>query len=150
MVTYAAADIQSGISDYKALVSWCDPLQPADPPPPLPKKIPFFWQKKLKWDFLGMCARVFGVLGGKWEPEAQGVPECSLKNEVLLFQLVETAVTYHVTTEAHFCFKIGSFIPFFPLLFVLLSCTVDLNFAFHVIQPWSRPKRAGLLFYRDL
>lgn len=82
-----------------------------------------------------MCARVFGVLGGKWGPEAQGVPKCSLKNGALLFQPVETVATYRVTTELHFSLKIGSFIHFSPLLFVLLSCTVDLNFAFYVIQP---------------
>lgn len=62
-------------------------------------------------------------------------PNVPFQNGVLLFQLVETALTYRVATEARFCLKIGSFIPHPPLLFVSLSCTVDLNFAVCGIRP---------------
>lgn len=97
---------------------------------------PIFLTEENKMRFLG---HVRTCVLGCWEENGvqrlKVFPNVPLKNGIMLFQLLETGVTYRVTTETHFCFKIGSFIRFFPLLFVLLSCTVGLNFAFYVIQP---------------
>lgn len=145
MVTYAAADIQSGISDYKVLVSWCDPLTWSPRPS---EENPIFLTEDTKMRFL------VHVCLGCWEEN--GVQRLKVFPNVPCnkWGFVISAGGDCSNPSCHhrsaFLFQNWIIYSFFSLLFALLSRTVDLNFAFYAIQPWSRPKHTGLLFYRDL
>lgn len=129
-------------------VTLCSQQSPTPTPhPTLLKKIPFFWQKKLKWDFLGMC--VWGA-GRKMGSRGSRCSRMFLKNWGFVISAGGDWSNLSCHHWSAFLFQNWIIYSFFSLLFVLLSCSVDLNFTCYVIQPWSRPKRTGLLFYRVL